>query len=254
MTVIKHEFPILEYDTEQRSVLQPNLDGVPNFPEKAVFPFLPSEVEIFALENHGRLLQVFESATKEFPIYECEYKGETVCMCQAPVGAAAAVQLMDYLIFRGVKKMISVGSCGTLVDLPENEFIVPTVALRDEGISYHYLPPSRTIAVSSEAIAAVEQALDAAGFPYMEAMTWSTDGFYRETEEMVKYRKEEGCTVVEMECAGLAACAQFRGITWGMILFTADTLADTENYDMRSWGEEAVPAALKLALDAVVLL
>lgn len=77
-----------------------------------------------------------------YPIYECEYKGEKVCLCQEPLGAAAAVQLLEYLIDR-VTQIISAGSCGALVDIPENEFMVPILALRDEGISYHYLPPSR---------------------------------------------------------------------------------------------------------------
>ena len=62
-----------------------------------------------------------------------------------------------------------------------------------------------------EAISAIEQVLEQLGIPYEEVMTWSTDGFYRETAEKVAYRKEEGCAVVEMECAALAAVAQLRG-------------------------------------------
>ena len=42
-------------------------------------------------------------------------------------------------------------------------------------------------------------------------MTWTTDGFYRETAEKVAYRKEEGCAVVEMECSALAAVARLSG-------------------------------------------
>ena len=52
--------------------------------------------------------------------------------------------------------------------------------------------------------------------------------FYRETPDKVAYRIEEGCSVVEMECASLAAVAQLRGAIWGMLLFTADSLADLE--------------------------
>ena len=52
------------------------------------------------------------------------------------------------------------------------------------------------------------------------------DGFFREMKEKVAYRKSEGCSVVEMECSALAACAAFRSATWGMLLYTADSLAD----------------------------
>ena len=65
------------------------------------------------------------------------------------------------------------------------------------------------------------------------------DGFFRETKEKVAYRKSEGCSVVEMECSALAACAAFRSATWGMLLYTADSLADVQRYDQRHWGGSA---------------
>ena len=65
--------------------------------------------------------------------------------------------------------------------------------------------------------------------------TWLTDGFFREIKDKVEYRKKEGCAVVEMECSALSACAGFRKVVWGMILYTADSLADVEKYDERHW-------------------
>ena len=55
-----------------------------------------------------------------------------------------------------------------------------------------------------------------------------------------------------MECAALAACAKFRGAVFGEILFTADTLADTGNYDERGWGRDSAEAAIQLGVDAVL--
>ena len=83
-------------------------------------------------------------------------------------------------------------------------------------------------------------------------MTWSTDGFYMETPDKISYRIEEGCSVVEMECSALASVAQFRGAIWGLLLFTADSLADIDNYDQRDWGSEAFDKALELCLDIIV--
>ena len=56
---------------------------------------------------------------------------------------------------------------------------------------------------------------------------------------------------MEMECASLAAVAQLRDAVWGLILFTADSLADLENYDQRDWGSEAFTKALELCLEMV---
>ena len=87
---------------------------------------------------------------------------------------------------------------------------------------------------------------------YQEVIVWSTDGFFRETKEKVEYRKKEGCAVVEMECSALSACAAFRKVVWGMILYYADSLADIEKYDERRWDGNADEYALTLCFDAVI--
>lgn len=57
-----------------------------------------------------------------------------------------------------------------------------------------------------------------------------------------------------MECSALAACAEFRNVTFGQILFTADTLADVENHNDRDFGAASFPIALKLCFDAIIKL
>ena len=44
----------------------------------------------------------------------------------------------------------------------------------------------------------------------------------------------------------------FRKVIWGMMLYTADSLADVERYDERHWGGNADEYALTLCLDAVL--
>ncbi|PNP89989.1 nucleoside phosphorylase [Gardnerella sp. DNF00502] len=177
---------------------------------------------------------------------------QKICLVQAPVGAPAAVQILDWLISYGVREVVSAGSCGSLVDYAENVFLVPYKALRDEGTSYHYLPPSRYVDVSDRSRHAILQTLQAHNLPYHEVKTWTTDGFFRETKMKVASRKQDGCAVVEMECSALAACAQMRGIVWGEILYTADTLHDVENYDERNWGGDSKAYALELCIESVL--
>ena len=134
-------------------------------------------------------------------------------------------------------------------DLPENAFLIPIKALRDEGTSYHYLPPSRWVELDGQVLCSMKATLDGLGLPYAECATWTTDGFFRETRELVEYRKQEGCSVVDMECAALAACAQFRGVKFGQLLFTADSLANADRYDERGWGVDSLEKALTLSLE-----
>ena len=212
MSIVKHNIPILEHDPNPISLLMSNQEhkGL-QLPEKAVFAFLGDAVKRYAESHHAVIADQFISISKAYPFYLLETDGEQICLVEAPVGAPAATAVMDCLIGCGVRKILSCGSCGVLVPMEENAFLIPKKALRDEGTSYHYLPPDRFVGVSEQARKAIEKTLRDRRLPYTEVVTWTTDGYFRETAEMVSYRRSEGCSVVEMECAALAACAQFRG-------------------------------------------
>ncbi len=251
MALIKNDIPVLEYDDELRGVIMPNVQEKYSFPSKALFLFLCDEIEKFAKSNNAVKIGEFVTITKTYNVYEYEYKNQKICMCQAPLGAPAAAQLLDFLIACGVKKVIAAGSCGALENLDEDEFIIPCEALRDEGTSYKYLPPSRTLKINEKARAAAKRALENNGIKYIECKVWTTDGFYRETPEMVLYRKSEGFKVVDMECAALVAVSQLREVEFAQILFTADTLANIDEHQPRNWGYGAFSPALRVALDAI---
>ena len=175
----KHAIPILEFDDNPQAVIMPNHEGLDlQLPKKCIYAFLEEEIDRFAQEVGAKCVGEFVSATKTYPVYVMDYKGEKVCLAQAPVGSAPAAQFMDWLIGYGVENIISTGTCGVLTNIEENAFLVPVRALRDEGASYHYAPPSRYMDVNVEAISAIEQVLEQLGVPYEEVMTWSTDGFY----------------------------------------------------------------------------
>ena len=250
MALIKNEIPLLEYDDNPSAVLMPGRSKRNiRLPKKAVFAFLRESIDEYAKAHGAQIIAEFISITKLYPIYIVNYKGEEICLCQAPVGAPAATQILDWLIAYGCEQIISTGSCGTLIDLPENAFLIPTRASRDEGTSYHYLPPSRFVNLNSSMILSIKSTLTRLNLSYTECTTWSTDGFFRETRDKVEYRKNEGCTVVEMECSALAACAQMRGVQFGQLLFTADTLANVDAHDDRDWGCASLDKALLLCLE-----
>ena len=160
MSILKNEIPILEFDSDKAAVINPNHEGLNlRLPEKCVFAFLGDYIDAYAQKSGARQDETFISATKHFPIYVMEYQGTEICLCQAPVGAAPAAQLMDFLIAYGVKEILSAGSCGALEPFPESTFLVPRKALRDEGTSYHYAPPSRFIEIDQQARNAIAQTI-----------------------------------------------------------------------------------------------
>ncbi|NCC48639.1 MAG: uridine phosphorylase, partial [Clostridia bacterium] len=106
--------------------------------------------------------------------------------------------------------------------------------VRDEGVSYHYIEPSREIECNQQAISVIEHHLKTKSIAYIKAKTWTTDAFYRETEDKIALRVSEGCVTVEMEAAAFFAVSKFRDVVLGQVLFGGDDLSGVE-WDSRSW-------------------
>lgn len=250
--IIRNEIPILEYDDSSSEVIPPDHDWAGDLlPEKCLFAFLGDVVHKYARTHDSEAAQTLVTVSHDIVIYVLHEDGEDICLVQAPIGASVSAQVLDTLVSCGCQKVIAVGSCGVLADIEENAFIVPNRALRAEGTSYHYLPASRYIELDEEPIHVMEDTFRKHDLPFVLCTTWSTDGFFRETKDMVKYRLEEGCSVVEMECAALAACARKRGARFGQFLFTADSLANVHEYDARGFGTNSHEKALLLGLEVL---
>lgn len=228
-------------------------DSGVRLPRRLVMTLL-GEVSRAFVADHG-----FEQATSvnlvtgRVPIWTGEYEGEHIALAEVPVGAPAAVIVLEEAIMHGVEVAVAVGCCGDLTGHEAGAMLVPVKALRDEGTSFHYLPPGRWVHTNPEVNAACVAAVREANLPAHEVATWTTDALFRETPGKVAARREEGCEVVEMECAGFAAVAQFRGARFGQILFSADSLAG-DTHDVRDWGNDFREVALRVALNAIIRL
>ncbi len=124
------------------------------------------------------------------------------------VGAAFSVLLAEQLFASGCQFLISLSSAGQVVDLGQPPyFVVIDRALRDEGTSYHYLPPGRFAEADRPLLTRMLPALAATGVPLHVGPSWTTDAPFRETEAKIARRRAEGLLTVEMEAAGLYAYA-----------------------------------------------
>ena len=127
------------------------------------------------------------------PIYEIvNSPGERLAVAHPGVRCRWQQGMLEELIALGCRKFDACGGAGVLNrDVAVGHLIVPTAAVRDEGTSYHYLPPSREVAADSLGIEAVERVLKKRSVPYILAKTWTTDAFYRETPAKINARRAE---------------------------------------------------------------
>jgi uridine phosphorylase len=127
------------------------------------------------------------------------------------VGAAFAVLVAEELFASGCRLLMSMTSSGQILPVQAPPyFIVIDRALRDEGTSYHYLPPSDYSEAPEHLRQMAREALTAAGIRIQSGATWTTDAPFRETEKAIDAAKEAGILAVEMEAAALYAFAKAR--------------------------------------------
>lgn len=187
---------------------------------------------------NGELIAATKSANGDEPIYRVKYKGKEIAIAMFTVGASSSGAQLEELYALGVEKVIVYGSCGVLYDdIDDCSIIIPNLAVRDEGMSYHYAPPSDEIEVNKKYIPEFIAFLDELNIEYRIGKTWTTDAFYRETRSKMEKRKEQGCICVEMECSALAAVSSFREKELFQFFYTADCLDGTE-WNERSLSDE----------------
>jgi len=255
---MNHElFPILEFDPDPTAFIDPQMLLQPiDIARRCVLCFFQDILQ--QMHTDGRLKVIYQLGSEigKNPVYEMEVEGERVAVLHPGVGAPLAGAFLEEIIALGCRDFIACGGCGVLNgEIGLGHVVVPATAVRDEGISYHYLPPSREAAAHPEAVQAIEQALQTHHVPYVVGKTWTTDAVYRETPARIARRREEGCHVVEMESAAFFAIAQFRGARFGQLLYGGDDLTG-DAWDNRNWQKASSTRAhlFQLAVEAVLRL
>ena len=145
-------------------------------------------------------------------LYVFRHEGHEYGIVGCAVGAPFAVLIAEELFASGCQFLISVTSAGQVlpVQVPPY-FIVINRALRDEGTSYHYMPPSDYSEADVHLAELAHDALTAARIAVRAGATWTTDASFRETHEAIDAASKAGILAVEMEAAALYAFAKARG-------------------------------------------
>ena len=229
-------YPILEFDPEREAFIEPSKVISPrDIPQHCVICFFQEVIEKVAAEHNAKVLVKNKWEDGFHPVYEIEYKGQRLAFYHPGIGSALAGSLLEEVIAFGGRKFIACGGCGVLdKDIAVGHLVLVSSAVRDEGLSYHYLPPDREVIAQQAPLESLRHLLDSQDIPYRVGKTWTTDAPYRETPGKIARRRAEGCLTVEMEAAGMMAVAQFRGVAFAQVLYGGDNLG-SEIWEHRGW-------------------
>ncbi|MCD2492586.1 nucleoside phosphorylase [Lacrimispora sp. NSJ-141] len=223
-----------------------------DFPEICISTFSKQIIDKFAGLDGVKIIAHLYTANGKNPIYKITYGGKEIAFYLSLVGAPASVCGLEEVIALGARKFVFFGCCGILDDSAVNDrLIIPSAAIREEGTSYHYLPPSDEIKSDPETIRILEDCLKKCGYPYVTGKIWTTDAIYRETPDAIQTYKNLGCLGVDMEYSALLAVSKYRRVRFAQFFYGADNL-DSEEWqprDLTEYGLHHSEKYLALALE-----
>ena len=185
---------------------------LPDEPVPAVCALDPDGDIVRALRAAGRSHHAAGWACYHTEMDVTFQRGLALGIVGLAVGAPFAVLVAEQLFVSGCQLLISVTSAGQISPVgPTPYFVLIERALRDEGTSGHYVPPSPCAEGDASLLARVWPALRTLSVPVHRGMTWTTDAPYRETEHAIAEARAQGALAVEMEAAALYSFGRARG-------------------------------------------
>ncbi len=135
------------------------------------------------------------------------------------IGGPYAVLVAEQMAVCGAEVIVGLSSAGWVSSaLPIPSVVVADSAIRDEGTSYHYLPPGDVVQAPAELAKVLEDQIGRTGLHVRRGLVWTTDAPYRETAEQIEGHARAGALAVEMQAASLFAFATRSGLQVGLVV------------------------------------
>jgi uridine phosphorylase len=190
------------------------------------------------------------------PLWEVVHEGQRLSIFYPGQGGPLAATTLERIIAGGCRAVVACGGAGTIAGaLASGQLVIVTAAVRDEGTSFHYLPPGREVQASLAAVRTLQDAASDYKVGAVPGKAWTTDALFRQTPEKVERRAAEGCVVVDMEAASMLAVGEFRSVPVGVYLYAGDQI-DGPRPNQIAWRQDrqAHDGLLRLAATAALRL
>ena len=130
---------------------------------------------------------------------------------------------------------------------------MPTCCQREEGTSFHYLPPTVNAAPDRNMRELLANHLDKHNFLYREGKTVSTDAPYRQTINTELTWRKNGILGVDMEMSAVFALCEHLEIPCVGLFVVSDAHDLTEKMDWK-WNEQLFEKNLKNSFNLLMKL
>ena len=156
------------------------------------------------------------------------------------IGGPYAVLIAEQMRVSGARVILGLTSAGRVSpSMPLPGLVVVTRAIRDEGTSYHYLPPAETVDATPKLSQLLESELKELSLPVLSGLTWTTDAPYRETKKQLSEYAKVGVLAVEMQAASLLAFAKAYQFPVGVVAYVTNGIDQTgEPVDKGTYEQE----------------
>jgi len=205
------------------------IPGDPKIDHPVIVALFEPYVDLVRRELQAKKKDVGRMRFPSMNYLSARWEGKRISLVGAPLGAPAAVILLERLIAMGGRKFMVLGCCGSLQkDLKIGDWVLPTSALIDEGTSGQYDgggPEGWVRIAEGRVLEKLRRALQQEKQTFREGGIWTTDGLFRETREKVARYSAKGLWAVEMEVSALFTVAAFRGVDLAVLLVVSDELA-----------------------------
>ncbi len=147
-----------------------------------------------------------------------------VSMVDFKIGAPTAALIIELLSCIDPQAVLFLGMCGGLhPSLQVGDFILPMAAIRDEGVSEHFIPPQVPSLPTFKIQKFVSQMLVDDGLDYRTGVVHTTDyRFWEFDEEFKQELYQERAIAIDMECAALFSVGFVSKVPIGALLLVSD--------------------------------
>ncbi len=232
------------FDPGGDAVIRPDVDRARFWRRKYGVECIPVARQVLYVNNgHGRLLDAVCQALdmRATPAYDrrsdgyCHYQvssAECVTVYRAPEPAPYAAADLEFLLSAGAQQILFVNGAGSLrPDVPVGSILLPGELIREEGTSFHYVPPEVVLYTDTRLNERLCRIAGDLGVELVCGKHWTTDAIYRTTFEKVRRYREQGVNSVDMELSALAGVARYRRGELSALLVVTDVASRSHTWD-----------------------